>query len=147
MNPQVKEMWVKALRSGEYQQGRGELITMTDEHTKYCCLGVLCDLAMKEGIVNLQPATRYTQYEQRIRNFFGTEHEHNNGLAKFEILPPSVVHWAGLEDSNPAVYSVRPEFEDDAEEQEDKYLVQMAELNDEYGYPFEILAKLIEEQL
>ncbi len=41
MNPNVKEKWVKALRSGHYQQGKGMLRTHDDA---FCCLGVLCDL-------------------------------------------------------------------------------------------------------
>jgi hypothetical protein len=37
MNPELKKKWVKALRSGEYKQGRGYLANKG----KYCCLGVL----------------------------------------------------------------------------------------------------------
>lgn len=34
----MKDKWVKALRSGEYEQGRNIL---KDTHGRYCCLGVL----------------------------------------------------------------------------------------------------------
>lgn len=34
--------WVKALRSGQYKQGRGYLRSYRDQ---YCCLGVACDLS------------------------------------------------------------------------------------------------------
>ena len=37
MNQKLKEKWVKALTSGEYQQGGGQL----ERHGAYCCLGVL----------------------------------------------------------------------------------------------------------
>lgn len=48
----ARRMWVKALRSGKYAQGQGQLKT-TDG---YCCLGVLCDLAVKHGIIrNFNP--------------------------------------------------------------------------------------------
>lgn len=40
MNDNAKK-WVAALRSGEYQQGRGSLRTPAD---RFCCLGVACDL-------------------------------------------------------------------------------------------------------
>lgn len=40
MDPKIKKQWTKALRSGEYKQGRGKLRTRTG----YCCLGVLCDI-------------------------------------------------------------------------------------------------------
>lgn len=36
--------WVAALRSGEYEQGRGRLC----RDGKYCCIGVLCHLAGME---------------------------------------------------------------------------------------------------
>lgn len=41
MNPELKEKWVAALRSGIYEQGRGYL----SRENKFCCLGVLCDVA------------------------------------------------------------------------------------------------------
>ncbi len=40
MNPDIKEDWLEALRSGEYEQGRYYL----DRSDKQCCLGVLCDV-------------------------------------------------------------------------------------------------------
>ena len=43
--PDVKK-WVKALRSGDYQQGKGNLCK-EDEISgdcEYCCLGVACDI-------------------------------------------------------------------------------------------------------
>lgn len=42
---QVIKRWVKALRSGEYEQTQGEL----KDNYGFCCLGVLCDLAAKDG--------------------------------------------------------------------------------------------------
>lgn len=41
MDAKLKEEWVKALRSGEYRQGR----TYFDRYGKFCCLGVLCKVA------------------------------------------------------------------------------------------------------
>lgn len=37
----VRDLWVKALRSGQYEQGRQYLKTADGG---YCCLGVLCNL-------------------------------------------------------------------------------------------------------
>jgi hypothetical protein len=42
---EVLELWVAALRSGKYEQARGNL----REGDGFCCLGVLCDLASKDG--------------------------------------------------------------------------------------------------
>lgn len=44
MNSEVKQKWVEALRSGEYEQGRDFL----NKGGKFCCLGVLTDLYLKE---------------------------------------------------------------------------------------------------
>ena len=44
MNPEIKQRWVEALRSGKYEQGRGVLREFRDGKFHYCCLGVLCDL-------------------------------------------------------------------------------------------------------
>jgi len=52
MNPEVKKLWIEALRSGNYSQGKFSLRTKDD---KYCCLGVLCELAVKSEII--PPAT------------------------------------------------------------------------------------------
>ena len=41
MDEKLKKRWVKALRSGEYEQGRGQLRTWDG---RFCCLGVLCNL-------------------------------------------------------------------------------------------------------
>lgn len=42
MDRVLKDKWVTALRSGQYVQGVGELKT---KDGKYCCLGVLCEVA------------------------------------------------------------------------------------------------------
>lgn len=42
MDPALKAKWVKALESGAYVQGRGQLRT---KDNTYCCLGVLCEVA------------------------------------------------------------------------------------------------------
>lgn len=44
---QVFKLWIKALRSGEYIQYRGALRGLRGD--SFCCLGVLCDLAAKDG--------------------------------------------------------------------------------------------------
>lgn len=41
MDAGLKTKWIEALRSGNYQQGRG---TLKDEEGRFCCLGVLCDV-------------------------------------------------------------------------------------------------------
>ena len=43
----VKKAWVKALRSGEYKQGKERLCRQNAEgELEFCCLGVLADIAL-----------------------------------------------------------------------------------------------------
>ena len=44
----ARRLWVRALRSGKYGWGTGEL---RPDKNKYCCLGVLCEVAIKQGII------------------------------------------------------------------------------------------------
>jgi hypothetical protein len=41
MKPEVKQMWLEALRSGKYKQGKHQLRS----GNKFCCLGVLCEVS------------------------------------------------------------------------------------------------------
>lgn len=48
----VYNIWIKALRSDEYQQTDNQLKCPSDSSSdfeSFCCLGVLCDLAAKDG--------------------------------------------------------------------------------------------------
>jgi hypothetical protein len=84
MNPQIKQKWVDALRSGDYQQTQRRL----HDENGFCCLGVLCDLYGKEHNV-----------EWNLAN-----NGHNYEFQKFEsYLPSSVMKWADLEYRNPPV--------------------------------------------
>lgn len=40
MDKNLKKVWVKALRSGDYKQGKGNLY----KKGRFCCIGVLCDI-------------------------------------------------------------------------------------------------------
>ena len=46
MNQDIKAQWLKALRSGKYQQGFKYL---RSDETHYCPLGVLCDIVDPSG--------------------------------------------------------------------------------------------------
>lgn len=48
MKKSVAIKWAAALRSDEYPQGKGML---QDDEGNYCCLGVLCKVAEKEGVI------------------------------------------------------------------------------------------------
>lgn len=46
MTPELKSLWIAALRSGKYEQTKSVL---RDERNGFCCLGVLCDLVEPEN--------------------------------------------------------------------------------------------------
>lgn len=46
MDAEIAKLWTDALESGKYKQGR--LFLSKDD--AYCCLGVLCEVAIKNGI-------------------------------------------------------------------------------------------------
>ncbi len=81
MNPEVKAAWLKALRSGEYQQGKSQLKT---PEGAYCCLGVLCDIS-KLG-------------EWDADNKYNVTEGEDYGIS---FLPYGVREWAGLNSTDP----------------------------------------------
>lgn len=48
MNPEIKAEWIRRLRSGDYEQGRGSLC----RNDKYCCLGVLSEIAAERHVTS-----------------------------------------------------------------------------------------------
>lgn len=59
MNPDVARMWADALDSGDYEQTRGALSRVNSEtgEKSYCCLGVLCELAINAGVpIKVEPS-------------------------------------------------------------------------------------------
>ena len=126
MNKEVKELWLKALRSGEYKQGRNYL-EYTDPlyGKKYCCLGVLCDLAVKNGVICKTDQGRNEIY-----------YETNAGIDNFtnNVLPTKVQNWA-------EIYSTDGDF--NSKEFVDKTM--LTELNDSGKYGFNAIANIIEE--
>jgi len=89
MNQEIKARWTAALRSGEYQQGKGVL----RKNGKLCCLGVLCELAVKDGVITSAISYPDDDYSFTEYGEFGEELN----------LPLAVMGWAGLDSSNPEV--------------------------------------------
>ena len=85
MNPEVKSLWLSALRSGEFQQTSGVL---QSSDNRYCCLGVLCELHRRSHPEN--------KWENPPEHLVGFQY-----LGNRSVLPIPVAEWAGLEDSNP----------------------------------------------
>ena len=123
MKQEIKERWVEALRSGKYEQGTG---TLTTGSGRYCCLGVLCDLAVADGVI--EPPTLSAGDDVMA---YGTKAE-----PEYMHLPGAVQLWAGLGQGSPEVL-VDPD-EDSWQE--------LVELNDDTGLSFHEIADIIEAQ-
>jgi hypothetical protein len=127
MKTEVRDLWADALESDEYKQGRHRLTTVLEDGTEEdCCLGVLCKLAVKAGVIP-EPDTWTDPDNGRVMRQYGAEHV--SGL-----LPTEVMEWAGL-DSN------APFLADDGEEFGADFW------NDTRGATFKDLAAMIREQL
>lgn len=78
MDANVKSLWISALRSNEYRQGFGRLHNIVEN--SYCCLGVLCDVAVQEGVdVSVVELLSSTMFDGHSAD-----------------LPDSVVEWAKI---------------------------------------------------
>ena len=84
MNPEIKKIWIEALRSGEYEQGR---YCLENIEGQFCCLGVLSHIAWKNGIC-----------ERSFTNNYMIKYDDSKGF-----LPPSVMKWAGLKERSPII--------------------------------------------
>lgn len=113
MNQEIKWRWVEALRSDKYRQTTDAL----RRGERFCCLGVLCDLAVKDGIV--------TQYVDEYHHYYYADQD--------AVLPAKVIEWAGVPDSDPDVTC-------------NGEATTLANLNDN-GKSFAEIADLIEEQM
>lgn len=99
MIAEVKAEWVAALRGGNYAQGDGYL--RVDD--AFCCLGVLCDLAVRNNIIPEPVAAALMRlpdgkvYEYGRPCTCSTGDVDCNSEATRTYLPDAVVAWAGLQ--------------------------------------------------
>lgn len=123
MNQQIKQKWVDALLSGKYKQGMGMLRSRND---KFCCLGVLCDLYVKEtGAMWSKKAS--------------TSHYMIGGID--DILPLEVAEWAGCDQSPPVI----ARYVDKRGKMKEQNQT-LGDIND-FGVRFTTIATYIKEQL
>lgn len=126
MKQEIKEKWIEALRSGEYEQGMSTLHFQEYSEERFCCLGVLCELAVKEEVVS-EVSTERTNFNPRIHFLYDGE---KTGL------PPSVLEWTGLDHKFPEL---------DPDSEEDPLSLPM--LNDSGDFSFDDIAALIDKYL
>lgn len=133
MKPEIKKLWVDALRSGEYKQGYNAL---KPSNETYCCLGVLCDVHRKvtgEGDWRAVDAVSMNSNGAAtcIGNYayVSSDGKENEALD----LPIIVKEWAEL-------LSISVPFREDTE-------CSLNAINDSKRYSFQKIAALIEASL
>lgn len=89
MDQRVKKKWLEALRSGKYPQGRSVLRNTGEQ---FCCLGVLCELAVEAGVATVERPRDENAYVYS-----------SAGDRQCGVLPAGVSAWAGLNAGNPLV--------------------------------------------
>jgi hypothetical protein len=118
MNPDIAKEWAAELRSGKYKQVRGKL----SADDGYCCLGVLCEMAVEAGIISKPISVDFLNREVMEYDYCTN------------YLPKSVQDWAGMA-SNHGEIKVNP-----------TQIISLANMNDQ-SEPFEAIAKTIEEHM
>ena len=138
MKTEIKQKWVDALRSGHYEKGRWFLTRLNGARETFCCLGVLCDLAIKDGVElsfvygdGQDTEERWAEF--RIYQSMWNEEQGVYDEYNYTDLPDEVLRWAGLYESPTVMY--------------DEQCTTLTELNDLLDVPFPVIAQLIDEQL
>jgi hypothetical protein len=145
MNPEIKERWLAALRSGDYIQGKSRLTTIFPDpgtgtsEERDCCLGVLCKVM--EVPSQIMTSTRDADIQMRLY-----ANGPAPGITKF-YLPMLVQQAAGLEE-NPvlpeSVFNLFPALRNYGLDSRDTQT--LADLND-VDVPFALIADVIEAAL
>lgn len=101
---QALKLWVKALRSGEYKQTRKTLKgrpTFGDRTgTGFCCLGVVCDLAAKDGGAQWEPSP----YGVGKKFYMGEDGNLPRAIGDFLGIQPWVSELVDLNDDKKASF-------------------------------------------
>ena len=83
MKEEIAKMWSAALRSNKFAQMKGALAN--PKRTHHCCYGVLCELAMQNGV---EVETRVNEHDEMV---YGGN----------SALPPKeIAGWARLKTGN-----------------------------------------------
>lgn len=136
MKQEIADLWTEALRSGDYEQATGTLLKTdsgSGDTIGHCCLGVLCEIAIKQGVkVEKSEPRRYVDEidGETYISFGGVTFDDRD-----DLLPESVKQWAGMKSADGSM-----------EHNELQLADTLAELNDS-GKSFLSIARIIEENV
>lgn len=72
----LRKLWAEALRSGKYGWGKKAL---NPEPGKFCCLGVLCEVAKEHGLIHSYKPGFYLS--ERVQKLVGLSSNSGNSLS------------------------------------------------------------------
>ena len=136
MKKEYKDLWIKALESGNYKQTTEGLL-WDNQHNKYCCLGVLTDVVSKK--LKRTWAQLHTKADDA---YLSLALERITGLSTaYPEFTMTFQEWnAYIPDPN-YLYGLAPT------EYEGKVTYTLTELNDDMGMRFEDIARLIRDKI
>lgn len=153
MKQEIIDRWIAKLRSGEYTQTNGFLqntVDRLDRPVGYCCLGVLCEIAVEDGILSKE-----TWDTGSIA--YGTEEDFGVGEYQMSFLPSSSAEYFGRNAAaaNVDVTNVYFDVTDVQEKLDmqdvssydrfgDKIVLSASTLNDHHKFTFNDIADLLE---
>lgn len=102
LKPEVKEAWLKDLRSGEYKKGKGYLKFVYEhkngkKETRYCCMGVLSEGQKVESRLRGSPVC-HTDEGKQLASFDYSNHDS-------DVYMPNMEWFEGLFDERGKVFS------------------------------------------
>jgi len=127
MNKELVRQWVEALRSGKYKQGR---LSLRDINDKFCCLGVLCDIA--KGNLNL---------DWRLGTSEDICYEIEDTTT---VVPESILEFLGVNIHKAFINAGDLRYDLGIPSNESK--MSLIDLNDYYKVSFNEIADIIEEE-
>lgn len=154
MDKKIAEMWVAALRSRKYKKTTSALKVVKEKKSKFCVLGVLCDLYQKNHEKQLKEEKQTTLDARRngwkvvyIDGRDGRSLMYLTGLPIPDSsgIPPKVMEWAGIKHGLGLIQgeiTLRPSYQIYFPSRTNACLKFM---NDEYAMSFKLIADFIEE--
>lgn len=106
INEDRVKLLVDALRSGEFKQGVMGLAFQYNDYVKYCCLGVACEVALRNGV----KVKKFVPTMSKIPHFSSAKISYDD---EDLFLPRKIVNWYGFESVNPIICDVGSSYAND----------------------------------
>lgn len=128
VNQEAMRLWVQALRSGDYEQTKGNLKVINKQtgQASYCCLGVACEVFLKAVGQMVTINDDEVGTDRVLVSFDGNP----------SVLPDKVVTWLGVPNDNPLISTSNERLRQPS--------VSAIQANDSRGWDFNQIADALE---